>query len=79
MNAPYTRKTDSTEALLKAIEQRISGVFLYSPVTSREWIAALTMAIARVADAFNDNEGTAAHLEEMAALIRAGKAMKAKA
>lgn len=79
MNAPYTRKTDSTEALLKAIEQRISGVFLYSPVTSREWIAALTMAIARVADASNDNEGTAAHLEEMAALIRAGKAMKAKA
>lgn len=79
MNAPYTRKTDSTEARLKAIERRISEVFLHSPVTSREWIAALTMAIARAADFTNDNEGTAAHLEEMAALIRAGKAMKAKA
>lgn len=63
---------------LVAMEKRVIARLLEFDVSARTLVAVLVMAIARVADATEDNAGVADYLVQNADLIRQGLAMEAR-
>ena len=77
---PDVSSEDTTnKAKLLEIEAALRKTLLNFDVGGRMMIAALAMAIARIADATDDNAGAADYLAGMAETIRAGQAMEHRA
>lgn len=70
-----TENTTDTAKLLE-IEAALRKALLDFDESGRMLIAALALAIARIADATDDNAGAADYLAGMAEMIRAGQAME---